>query len=137
MISCIFILSTLVLFSNQQTANDIIEGYLKIVEPLKPGCAKESGANPDFVDKALREGKFPDDKESQCFWKCAFKNLNFLNDKDEIIEENLRKFIGVPDKKVADEIFEKCAHVKGADVCETINSMGKCVYSSIMAAVGN
>ncbi|KAF2903884.1 hypothetical protein ILUMI_02302 [Ignelater luminosus] len=136
MIAQVFILFTFVLFSNQQTANDIIEGYLKVVEPLKPDCIKESGANPDFIDKALKDGKFPDDKASQCFWKCFFKKLNLINDKEEVIEENIRQFIGVPDKKVADEIFEKCIHLRGSDICESINNIGMCVYTSAIAAAG-
>ncbi|KAF2903880.1 hypothetical protein ILUMI_02298 [Ignelater luminosus] len=135
MFAFVFIVCALVQLSNQQTAEQLIDGYVKLVEAAKPDCLKESGANEDVIDKEVTHGEFSQEKNVLCFWKCFLKKYNVINDKDEVQEENVRQFIGLSDEKLVDEIHKKCAPLRGSDVCDTSGKISKCVYTSAKAAL--
>ncbi|KAF2903877.1 hypothetical protein ILUMI_02295 [Ignelater luminosus] len=135
MITFVFIACALVQLSNQQTVDQLIDGYLNLIAPLKPDCLKESGADSDTIDRGIKLGDHSTDQNSKCFWKCFFKKYNLINDNDEIQEENIKQYIGVSDKSVVDEIHKKCAPLRGSDPCDTSDKISYCVYTSAKEAL--
>lgn len=117
-----------------QTTQELIDkSYATLVEPIKPDCLKESGADPDLVDKAIKLGEFSEDQNSKCFWKCYFKKVNIINNDDEIQEENIKQYIGLPDAKLVEEIHKKCAPIRGSDLCDTCQKILQCIITNAKA----
>lgn len=130
LINCIEINKNYFIF---QTVDELIECYLKLVDRTKPNCFKESGVDTHVIDREIRHGQFSDDRAAKCYWKCFFKKLNLIADNDEIIKENIKQYVGVADKKGAEEVFEKCAHIKKSDPCDTTSEITKCIYTTATA----
>ncbi|KAF2903879.1 hypothetical protein ILUMI_02297 [Ignelater luminosus] len=127
MFAFVFIVCALVQLSNQEAVEELINNYLKLIAPIKSDCLKESGADEDTIVEALKMGDHPTDHNSKCFYKCFFRKYNLINDSDEIQEEIIKKYIGVPDKNDVDEIHKKCASLRGSDACDTSDKICKCV----------
>lgn len=103
----------------------------------KPDCIGASGADPDVIDQELRNSKFAEDKATKCFWGCFYKKWNLISESDEVLEDNIKKYIGVGDKNAAEEIFQNCAHFRGSDSCETATGISRCVYKASKALLEN
>ncbi|KAF2903876.1 hypothetical protein ILUMI_02294 [Ignelater luminosus] len=137
MIASVLVVFALVNFSNQQTVDQLIEGYSQVVATFKPDCVAASGADPDVIDQEIRNSKFAEDQATKCFWGCFYKKLNLISENDEVLEDNIKKYIGVADKDAAEKIFHKCVHFRGSDYCETATGISRCVSTSSKALLEN
>ncbi|KAF2903882.1 hypothetical protein ILUMI_02300 [Ignelater luminosus] len=134
MIVFAFITFALLQLSNQQTVEQLVGSYVKLIEPVQADCIKESGVDPSVIEKEVSLGRPSEDPKSKCFWKCFLKKNNAINDNDEIQEENLKQIIAAP---LVAGVYKKCAALRGSDSCDTADKISKCIYGSTKAAILN
>ncbi|CAH0551615.1 unnamed protein product [Brassicogethes aeneus] len=104
------------------------EQQKKIIEN-RENCVKETGVDPEMIDRA-DVGDFTDDPKLQCFAKCFYQKAGFVNDKGEIVMETLKAKLPEENKEEALAIIEKCKDKKGKDACETAYAIHKCYFKN-------
>ncbi|KAF2903875.1 hypothetical protein ILUMI_02293 [Ignelater luminosus] len=133
MITLLLLLFLLTSLSNQQTVDQLVEGYIQVVGTYESDCITVSGANSGVVNQEFRNLKFKEDRATKCFWECIYKKLDLISVSNEVLGYKIKQLIGLSDKDASEEIYQKCIQIRGSDTCETATGIHRCLYTSVRA----
>lgn len=82
-------------------------------------CIDRYGLHKSTVNE-LKKGNYDNvDDEIECFTKCFFKRVGFMDDKANLSEDNIkRKVTPKMSADLANRLFAKCKDVKGNNPCK-------------------
>ncbi|GJQ86835.1 putative odorant binding protein [Trypoxylus dichotomus] len=122
--------SLTLLLLNAVLIHEVISGETSSENLKKKICIREADVNPSLVYKA-EEGKFSDNRELQCYFRCYYLESGFINDSGEIQTDVIKSKVPQKlDKKLAQQAIDKCRKLKGMDSCETAYEVQKCLYDN-------
>ncbi|KAG5682556.1 hypothetical protein PVAND_011901 [Polypedilum vanderplanki] len=98
-------------------------------------CIEETGISKESADK-LKDGDFSErDEKAQCFTKCFFQKVGFLdsegNPQADVIIEKLAHRAEAKEDETLKALVNRCIEVKGDNECETAFKIYECYRSGI------
>lgn len=104
--------------------------WLSMLEPFKRDCIAETKVNPEYPDRIVLHGEYPEDRKLKCYVKCMSMKMGVLDANGEVVEEIFRKYLNVDDDEIAKSVSKKCLNENSTDLCEKAFRISKCSYKA-------
>lgn len=90
-------------------------------------CIDRYGLHKSTVNE-LKNGNYNNvDEEIECFTKCFFKRIEFMDDKANLFEDIIKtKVVPKMSEDLANRLYAKCEAVNGVNPCNTAFLFYKC-----------
>ncbi|XP_001600769.1 general odorant-binding protein 69a [Nasonia vitripennis] len=123
---CALVVLSLVCLVRAGPPDWISAEILEMVQSDKGRCMAEHGTTEALIDD-VNKGNLPNDKAITCYMYCLFEAFSLVDEEANIEVEMLVGFLPEHMQAVANELIDVCAKLDGADVCDKMYVMAKCV----------
>nr|QDJ95961.1 odorant-binding protein 18 [Encarsia formosa] len=104
----------------------ITDEVMEMIKDDKARCMAEHGTTEALIDE-VNNGHLPNDKALTCYMFCLFEAFSLVDEDANLEVDMLIGFLPESMQSIAHDLIEKCAHKSGADPCDKIFNMAKCV----------
>lgn len=103
---------------------------LEMVQSDKERCMAEHGTSQTLIDE-VNDGKLTNDRSITCYMHCLLEAFSLVDDEGNLEAEMLLSVVPEQYQKIGTELLNKCAVQTGADECEKILNVAKCVQGAV------
>jgi len=103
---------------------------LEMVQGDKERCMAEHGTSQALIDQ-VNDGKLSEDRSITCYMNCLLDAFSLVDEEGNLEAEMLISVIPAEFQEIGNKILNKCAVQDGADPCEKIYNVAKCVQSTV------
>ncbi|KAK2579462.1 hypothetical protein KPH14_010777 [Odynerus spinipes] len=103
---------------------------LEMVAGDKARCMEEHGTSQALIDQ-VNDGNLVNDRSLTCYMFCLLDAFSLVDDDGNLESEMLLGFIPDNLKELGNDILNACAKQDGADGCERIYNVAKCVQQKV------
>jgi len=90
----------------------------------------EHGTAQALIDE-VNDGKLTNDRTITCYMNCLLDAFSLVDEEGNLEAEMLISVIPDEYQKIGTDILNKCAVQEGADACEKIYNVAKCVQATV------
>ncbi|EZA48953.1 ObirObp1 [Ooceraea biroi] len=102
---------------------------LEMVQGDKKRCMGEHGTSQALIDE-VNNGNLADDRSIACYMHCMLDAFSLVDEEGNLETEMLLGVIPEQFLELATELLNKCAVQEGADGCEKVFKIAKCVQAT-------
>ncbi|XP_072756311.1 odorant binding protein 1 [Anoplolepis gracilipes] len=103
---------------------------LEMVQGDKERCMSEHGTSQTLIDE-VNDGKLSNDRSITCYMHCLLDAFSLVDEEGDLEVDMLLSVIPEQYQEIGTKILNKCAKQDGADPCEKIFNIAKCVQSTV------
>ncbi|XP_011251750.1 general odorant-binding protein 69a [Camponotus floridanus] len=103
---------------------------LEMVQADKERCMAEHGTSQALIDE-VNDGKLSEDRSITCYMHCLLDSFSLVDEEGDLETEMLLSVIPEEFQEIGNKILTKCAKQDGADVCDKIFNVAKCVQGTV------
>jgi len=103
---------------------------LEMVQGDKERCMAEHGTSQTLIDE-VNDGKLTNDRSLTCYMNCLLDAFSLVDEEGNLEAEMLISVIPAEFQEIGNKILNKCARQDGADACEKIYEVAKCVQGTV------
>ncbi|KAH0951263.1 Obp1 [Eciton burchellii] len=103
---------------------------LEMVQGDKKRCMSEHGTTQELIDK-VNDGDLLNDRSITCYMFCLLDAFSLVDEEGNLEAEMLISVIPAEFQEIGNKILNKCAVQDGADPCEKIYNVAKCVQGTV------
>ncbi|KAL6438099.1 hypothetical protein ACFW04_004378 [Cataglyphis niger] len=103
---------------------------LEMVQDDKQRCMAEHGTSQALIDE-VNDGKLTDDRSITCYMHCLLDAFSLVDEEGDLEVDMLLSVIPENFQEIGTQILNKCAKQDGADPCEKIFNVAKCVQATV------
>ncbi|XP_024890487.1 general odorant-binding protein 69a-like [Temnothorax curvispinosus] len=103
---------------------------LEMVQADKKRCMAEHGTSQALIDE-VNDGKLMNDRSITCYMNCLLDAFSLVDEEGNLEAEMLLTVIPEQFQEIGTKILNKCAKQDGADACEKIFEVAKCVQGTV------
>ncbi|KYN41523.1 Pheromone-binding protein-related protein 1 [Trachymyrmex septentrionalis] len=103
---------------------------LEMVQADKERCMAEHGTSQVSIDE-VNDGKLSNDRSITCYMNCLLDAFSLVDEEGNLEADMLISVIPEQFQEIGNKILNKCAKQDGADACEKIYEVAKCVQGTV------
>ncbi|GAB1863354.1 General odorant-binding protein 69a-like [Camponotus japonicus] len=103
---------------------------LEMVQADKERCMAEHGTSQALIDE-VNDGKLSEDRSITCYMHCLLDSFSLVDEEGDLETDMLLSVIPEEFQEIGSKILNKCAKQDGADVCDKIFNVAKCVQGTV------
>nr|QNL14931.1 odorant-binding protein 5 [Aulacocentrum confusum] len=108
----------------------VTDEMVAMIKDDKDRCMQEHGTTEALIER-VNDGDIPNDKAITCYMYCLFESFSVI-DEDGVLEADmLTGFFPEDIQAKGGPILSACASQDGADNCEKVYNIAKCVHSKM------
>ncbi|XP_015177157.1 PREDICTED: uncharacterized protein LOC107066747 [Polistes dominula] len=103
---------------------------IEMVAGDKARCMEEHGTSQALIDQ-VNDGNLVNDRSLSCYMYCMLEAFSLVDEEGNLESEMLLGFIPDNFKEMGADILNACARQDGADGCERVFNVAKCVQQKV------
>ncbi|KAI4475673.1 hypothetical protein M0802_015073 [Mischocyttarus mexicanus] len=103
---------------------------IEMVAGDKARCMEEHGTTQALIDQ-VNDGNLVNDRSLSCYMYCMLESFSLVDEEGNLESEMLLGFIPDNLKDMGTDVLNACAKQDGADGCERVFNVAKCVQQKV------
>ncbi|XP_014605087.1 PREDICTED: uncharacterized protein LOC106787327 isoform X3 [Polistes canadensis] len=103
---------------------------IEMVAGDKARCMEEHGTSQALIDQ-VNDGNLVNDRSLSCYMYCMLEAFSLVDEEGNLESEMLLGFIPDNFKEMGTDVLNACAKQDGADGCERVFNVAKCVQQKV------